>query len=404
MGCTSSKNAEREPKRASSYHSAAAPTPRLSQKQVDSPIPGEGIPTPSGKSIRSPVDSPPTSQGMTYFILPATEKVEAIEPERTSKTSTLPAAGPRQAEAEAAAAVGNILGAAVHEAAEILERRSSEERDGDAGPDAVAGFDMNTSPRRSAYWLGCTAEEIFWDAELCRSDPKEGLYHFLTQNRVRTDAFFKILDKNNAKQVTQEEFVKQVVALGMPLHPVDDRELLDGLAGDIAGHSNGKMISYLDVSTMRKECQLVARERRKSVQTPESLARDSSFHGAFMSPERATPSSLRGTPSSLRDGASPASSSASPRRPTEIVREEQRSQNRDAAESYDKHLERQMYLEQRKSLKKTKTSAKAKQDGFQERLHKARLSTKIGPKRTHPFLDRGGAGAVNRTSTSAKQR
>lgn len=166
---------------------------------------------------------------------------------------------------------------------------------------------------------------------------------------------------------------------------------------------------------MRKEYEKKVRDRRRANPDQEALQRGSSFHGAFkpMEFDNDSRASSRNSTSASRNS----------QRPTDLVcnpccnnvlgnrisdslrqiREELKAQDRERAEAREKHIERQQYLEARQSQKK-RTPSKAKQQSFQERMSKARESTKIGPKRTHPFLDDGGVGATNRKSTRSSTR
>eukprot|EP00038_Savillea_parva_P001004 m.100584 g.100584 ORF g.100584 m.100584 type:complete len:523 (+) comp10354_c0_seq2:58-1626(+) len=264
-----------------------------------------------------------------------------------------------------------------------LEASEAAEAAANATP-SVRIVDTGVSPRQTAMMLGCTQDEVHWDQALCQEDPVEGLASFLTENRVRTDSFFKFLDKDCNKGVSNDEFIKQLLVLGMPLHPEDDRDKLEILAKSVNGE-NG-VISYLDVSTMRKEYEKKVRERRRS--TPTSGIRRGS--GSFRTPDKAA--GRTSTEFSPRAGSRTSTRSAakSPRNPAVKVQEEFKMKQRERAQAYDTHLQRQEYIERRASQKKL-TPSKIKQESFDDRMQKARESTKIGERRTHPYLDEGGA-------------
>ena len=138
---------------------------------------------------------------------------------------------------DATCTVMHIVQAGVHEAAHIIEEQETKSGRGSGASiqrrisskgsfsikkrnsqDTEATNDSNKennsneennstvdgpTPRRTAVWLGCTAEEVFWNEELCQEDPVEGLAAFLAENRVRTDAFYKVIDKDCNKEVWQ---------------------------------------------------------------------------------------------------------------------------------------------------------------------------------------------------------
>jgi hypothetical protein len=96
------------------------------------------------------------------------------------------------------------------------------------------------------------------------------------------------------------------------------------------------------------------------------------------------------------------------------VRAEQHAKKKALSQAYDKHVERQMYLDQKKSMKK-QPPAKIGSPKLSRVMAEARKSTVIGgsTKRTHPTLDSDGVAysgrsstraSVNRSSTAAKQR
>eukprot|EP00035_Acanthoeca_spectabilis_P001845 m.83181 g.83181 ORF g.83181 m.83181 type:complete len:479 (-) comp11180_c0_seq1:104-1540(-) len=434
MGCTSSKNAgdlEKSPptKAAQAAQPSQKPAQAARQSQavaVDHDVQDNKAfnRTASGKSIKSPISTTSDPLGRPpSTVRPPTHVVKAIAPEPEKRTSTLPA-NSTDNNPDATNAVMHIVQAGVLEAAHIIEeetksgrgsaasgrasiqrrisskgsfsikKRPSQETEviNDSNKENTNTVDGPT-PRRTAVRLGCTAEEVFWNEELCQEDPVEGLAAFLADNRVRTDAFYKVIDKDCNKEVTNDEFIERVLALGMPLDPEADRLKLEMLAKSI--NSESGTISYLDVSTMRKEYEKKVRDRRRANPDQAALQRGSSFHGAFkpMEFDNDSRASSRNSTSASRNS----------QRPTDLVREELKAQERERAEAREKHIERQQYLEARQSQKK-RTPSKAKQQSFQERMSKARESTKIGPKRTHPFLDDGGVGATNRKSTRSSTR